>query len=156
MEGLQDGILRIESDKLLFTNGKPSYSKKYKKYLEVSFNDIYGYANVLYGMEKLPWKLPPNKKPSEFRCFKFEAKVLEVMTNIYFCVMNERQDWHMKTQLNLVDATFENDLWVAQLNYKIHLFNLIAAQALMVHTQKELDCNAHIMEPIKYEYRNNV
>jgi len=156
MEGIQDGILRIEKDRLMFTNGKPDYSKKYKKHIEIHFNDVYGYANVLYGMEKLPWKLDPTKKPSGFRCFKLTAKVLDVLTDIFFCVMNERQDWHNKTTLNIPDATYENDLWVAQLNYKLHLFNLIAAQDLMIYTQKDLDCNAHIMEPIKYEYRVHV
>jgi len=156
MEGIQNGILRLETDKLVFTNGKPSYSKKFKKHLEINYNDIYGYSNVLYGMDTLPWKLDPKQKPSEFRCFKFNAKVLDSFTDIYFCVMNERQDWQMKVTLNLNDATYENNLWVAQLNYKLHLFNLKAAQDLMVHTVKNLDCNSHIMEPIKYEYRFNV
>jgi len=156
MEGILNGILRLETDKLIFTNGKPSYSKQYKKHLEINYNDIYGYSNVLYGIETLPWKLDPKQKPSEFRCFKFNAKVLERFTDIYFCVMNERQDWQMKKTLNLNDAKYENDIWVEMLNLKLHLFNLKAAQDLMVHTVKDLDCNSHIMEPIKYEYRFKV
>jgi hypothetical protein len=153
---LQDGILKLSNDKLIFTNGKPEYSKKYQKYLEISYSDVYGYANVLYGFDKLPWKLKPEDKPSEFRCFKFTAKVLDVLTNIYFCVMNERQDWKKEKTLSVSDAAYSNDLWVAQLNYKLHLFNLKASQELMVRTVKDMDCNEHVMEPIKYEYRNNV
>ncbi len=107
-------------------------------------------------MEKLPWKLDPKLKPSEFRCFKFTAKYLGTMTPVFFCVMNERQDWKMTKTLGIKDASYENDLWVAQFNYKLHLFNLVQAQALMMKTVKDLDCNAHIMEPIKFEYRNNV
>jgi hypothetical protein len=156
MDGLQDGILKIRSEKIQFTNKKPSYSKKYVKYLEIDYKDIYGYAHVMYGFDKLPWKLEPEKKPSEFRCWKFTAKVLNSMTDIHFCVMNERQDWDKKVELAVPEATYVNDIWVSQFNYKVHLYNLAEAQKVMVHTVKELDCNSHIMESIKYEYRNNV
>lgn len=110
----------------------------------------------MYGFDKLPWKLDPKNKPSEFRCFKFRAKVLDQFTDVHYCVINERQDWHMEKQLNVHDASYEDDLWVAQLNYKLHLYNLRQAQEIMVHTVKDLDCNDFVMEPIKFEYRNNV
>ncbi len=157
MQGLQDGVLSLRSDKLLFTNGKPPFSRKYKKYLEIYYRDVYGYANVLYGFsDALPWKLDPKIKPSEFRCFKFTAKVFNSMTNVYLCVINERQDWQKRKKLNLSTASYVNDNWVAVFNYKLHMYNLKFAQDLMVHTVKDLDCNSHIMEPIKYEYRKNV
>jgi len=150
--------MNIQSDRIIFNNGKTEYSKNNKKYLELTFSDIYGYANTLYGMEELPWKLDPILKPSEFRCFKLLIKIDDSINPVYFCVENPRQDWERKGTISLPEATYVNNLWVSILNYKIHLFNLKHAKETMIKKYKHdsLDCNSHVMEPIKYQYRNEV
>jgi len=142
---------------LTFSNEQIKGSKNYKEYLRIEYKDVYGYSNVLYGMEKLKWHGDQSKKPSESRCFKIEAYILGVKSPVYFCVFNQRADWsNQERDLSTSEALYVNELWVSMINYKLHEYNLGIAREKMLRTVKKVDCNAHIMEPIKYEYRIRV
>ncbi len=156
-KGIQPGVLVLDNNELLFHNGKLKNTKHYKEYFKTSYKYIYGYANNLYGMEKLPWKLDPKLKPNEQRCFKFIAKVYGKLSPIYFCVFKPRADWSMEQKdLNNTGSFFVADMWVANLNQKLHKYNLKVAQEITLRTVKTIDCNSHIMHPIKYQYRFRV
>ena len=139
-----------------FTNGKAKHEKDYKNYFKIPFKDIFGFGSTLYGKEVLPWKLDIQDKPNEFRCFKITAKISDEKTPIYFCVFYEKEDWERKSRLNTSEAMYTNDIWVSSLNRKILAYKLALSQDKVERTESDLDCNAHIMEPIKIEYRNRV
>ena len=118
-----------------------------------------GYANVLYNREKLPWKGDVKDKPSEIRCFKFNSKTIpsEPEKPFYFCIFNRRMDWGGKRgNISTSHSMFVNDNWVAALNMKLHSFSLELYQEKMTRSVGSIDCNAHIMEPIKFEIRLRV
>jgi len=118
-----------------------------------------GYANVLYNRERLSWKGEMKNKPSELRCFKFFAKPNNNTKEkaFSFCVFNKRMDWGSKSEtIPPYQAMYVNDNWVSALNMKLHTFNLETSQEKMLRTVGKIDCNAHIMEPIKFEIRLRV
>ncbi len=118
-----------------------------------------GYANVLYNREKLPWKGKIKDKPSELRCFKFNAKINPKIQEVpfYFCVYYKRIDWGGKRdQIPLSQTIFVNDNWVATLNMKLHTYNLQKDQEKLARIVGDIDCNAHVMESIKFEIRLRV
>jgi len=83
--------------------------------------------------------------------------ILDIMTPVYFCVYRAKADWSWEgPSLNPGRALYINDLWVAMLNFKLHKYNLAFAQEITLRTVKKIDCNAHTMEPIKYEFRVQV
>jgi len=77
-------------------------------------------------------------------------------TNIFFCVFYARSDWVRKTRLKTSQAMYVNDLWVAMLNKRLLAYKLKNAQDKILGSVGKIDCNSHVMEPIKYEYRNRV
>jgi len=118
-----------------------------------------GYANVLYNREKLPWHENIKDKPSEIRCFKFIAKPTPTATErpFYFCIFNKRVDWNGKREyISPSHAMYVNDNWVAAINMKLHSYTLELFQEKLRRTVGSINCNAHIMEPIKFEIRLRV
>ena len=110
----------------------------------------------MYNRGIIDWKGKKEYKPSELRCFTYTANLLSTKTKFYFCVYYARTDWERGNQLATTHAIFTNDLWVSTLNLKLHFYNLKIAQDKMMRTVGSIDCNAHIMEPIKYEIRLRV
>ena len=83
--------------------------------------------------------------------------ISDVLSPIFFCIYRPKADWSWESpELNIIQALYTNDLWVAMLNFKLHHYNLHVAQEITLRTVKKIDCNAHMMEPIKYEYRVTV
>lgn len=146
----------MDNDKLIFTNGEPTFSRKFKSFINVAFKDIIGYANVLYRFEKLPWKLDPKFKPSEDRCFKIKYLEHGEPTSLYFCVYYKKADFSKQRRLNTSTALYINDIWVSIINKKIMLFNVANSQEKLMRSEGRLDCNSHLLEPIKYLYRFKV
>jgi len=132
-------------------------SKNYREFFKIPFKDIYGYANTLYGMETLKWNFDPNLKPNEKRCFKIKAKILSVMSKVYFCIYKDRTDWGEKyPDIPESGALYLNDLWVAMFNQKLLKYNLKEVQEKTLRAVTTIDCNSHTMEPIKYTFRIKV
>ena len=141
---------------MVFTNGKNKSEKDFKKYLTISYKDIIGYTNTLLGKEKLPWKLDKIDKPDDVRCLKVTYKTGEKPDMIYFCVYYGRSDWERKKKLDKYSANYTVDMWAAMINKRILSFNLKQAQNKMLRSVSSVNCNSHIMEPIKFTFRNHV
>jgi len=130
--------------------------KDYKVFQIIPYKDIIGYSNVIYGMETIDWKLNPKFKPNERRCFKILAMLSNDETKIYFCVYYSRTDWRRKEKLNRDQGMYVNELWVANINKSLLRFNLETSQEKLLRLEDKIDCNSHVMDPVKIEFRNHV
>lgn len=109
----------------------------------------------MYGTEAMPWHGNVYNKPDPSRCCKFTVNT----ETVYFCNYFARNDVRQQKILTSSASEYVNNIWVARLNLKLHLFNLSKVQKTFTSSVKAnalIDCNNALMDPIKYEIRLRV
>jgi len=99
------------------------------------------------------WEGEKTAKPDDSRCFKIEIKPEEDLVFHFFCIYYDRNDIRRRFLLNNIKSDYVNDIWVSRINMKLHVVKLKHSQDKIIRAVGPLDCNSHLLEPIKFEIR---
>jgi hypothetical protein len=149
-------VFDLKKDFLVVNNGLSPDNDAYKEFMKVKYPRFNGYSLVLMTRDEMHWEGEKTAKPDDSRCFKIEVKPEEELSFHFFCVYYDRNDMRRKFLLNSIKADYVNDIWVSRINMKLHVIKLKQSQEKVVRAVGPLDCNSHILEPIKYEIRMRV
>lgn len=149
-------VFDLKRNFLVVSNGLSPDNDSYKEYLKVKYPRFNGYSLVLMNRDLMNWEGQKNAKPDDSRCFKIEVKPEEELFKHFFCVYYDRNDIRRKYLLNNIKSDYVNDIWVSRINMKLHVIKLKLSQEKVIRAIGPLDCNSHILEPIKYEIRMRV
>jgi len=146
-------VFDLKKDFLVVSNGMSPDKDSYKEHLKAKYPRFNGYSLVLMTRDVMPWEGEKSAKPDYSRCFKIEIKPEEELIFHYFCVYYDRNDMRRKFLLNNIKADYVNDIWVSRINMKLHFIKFKISQEKVLRALGPLDCNSHILEPIKFEIR---
>jgi hypothetical protein len=149
-------VFDLKKNFLVVNNGLSPDNDSYKEYLKVKYPRFNGYSLVLMTRDIMHWEGTKHTKPDDSRCFKIEVKPEQDLFKHIFCVYYDRNDIRRKYLLNNIKSDYVNNIWASRINMKLHVIKLKASQEKVIRAVGPLDCNSHILEPIKFEIRMRV